>query len=672
MPEPDYSKMTQIDGILYRSFTVDRKQVNEEERSLEISFSSEEPIEQFFGMEILGHKKKNVLLDRLNDGGPVLVDHFSDQAGVVEKAWIDTEEKKGRAVLRFSRSAFGAMILDDIKDGIRRNVSVGYRVHSMVMEKKVNNIPFFRAETWEPMEISIVSVPSDPTIGVGRSNLPIPRFQEAVGGGRTQSQAPIVVQINHREGVMEQKELENKDQKEVGGTKEVRIDVDAVRNEAVKQEQERSRELLALGSQHHCEEEARQHVAGGKTVEELKHCILKRYQDVKPTSQLDPKIGLTDKERKSFSFIRMISALAAKDWDLAPFEYECSRATAKRIGREPQGMFIPEDVLGTSIAESIDTRSQMDLIQRSLLMLLQKRELTVGTAATAGNLVGTNLLSANFIELLRNFQVLRAVGAQILSGLVGDVTFPRQDGGASGGWLAESANAANSELTTDLPALTPHSVGAYSDMTRKLLLQSSPSVEALVRADLAMAIALEVDSSGLNGTGAGDIPKGIRATTGIGDVDHGTDGSLETWAKLVEYESDVAVGNAAVGDMWYIMNAKAFGSAKVIPKVTAQAIFLASGRQAPLGSGEANGYPVAVTNQLPSNLTKGSSTTICSATVFGNFRDLIIGEWSGIDILADPFTLGLDGGLRVIAHQDVDYLVRHPASFSASDDVLTA
>ena len=197
--------------------------------------------------------------------------------------------------------------------------------------------------------------------------------------------------------------LENKEVEVSGAREENRVDVDTVRNDAVKQEQQRAKEMLALGTQHKCDEEARKYVSEGKSVEEFKHFILMRYQEAKPTSQLDPKIGLTDKERKSFSFVRMISALAAKDWDLAPFEYECSRATAKRIGREPQGMFIPEDVLGTSIAESVDTRSQMDMITRSLLMLLQKRELTVGTAATADNLVGTNLLSQNFIDLLRNF-----------------------------------------------------------------------------------------------------------------------------------------------------------------------------------------------------------------------------------------------------------------------------
>lgn len=665
MGKPDYTDMQSIEGVMHRALVVNREGVDVEARTVELSFSSEEPVERFFGMEILDHKRTSVDLSRINQGGAVLVDHFSDQAGVVERAWVDTKDRKGRATLRFSKSEFGESIFNDIVDGIRKNVSVGYRVHKMVLDKEEEGVQSFRAMRWEPWEISIVAIPADISVGVGRG------YSEAVkqaGAGRHEN-APLIVHFQNREGAMPTESKEEVITQEV--RKQPTINLDEVRNEAVKKEQDRVKELLALGSQHKCETEAREFVSEGKQPEALKMLILERYKDIKPTEQVDATIGLTKKERREFSFVRMINALGAKDWGLAPFEHECSRAVAKTLGRDPQGMFIPEDVLKVSMAEDVDSRSQMEMILRSLNALLSKRELTVGTAATAGNLVATNLMSQNFIDLLRNSQVLPAIGAQVLSGLMGDVTFPRQDGGASAGWVAESGNVANSELTTDLPTLTPHSMGAYSDMTRKLLLQSDPSVEMLVRADLAMAVALERDSAGLNGTGAGDIPRGIRATTGIGDVDHGTDGGSETWTLIVGYESGVGVGNAAVGDMWYVMNAKAFGSAKVIPKVAAQAIYLASGRQAPLGQAECNGYPVAVTNQLPSNLVKGTSGAVCSATVFGNFRDLLIGEWSGLDMLVDPYTLGLDGGLRVIVHQDIDFLIRHAASFSASDDVIT-
>jgi len=666
----------ELEGMEFRrSLDVDRKGVDLEARTVQLSFSSELPVERFFGFEVLDHSTKSVNLERLNNGAPVLIDHFSDQVGVVEKAWIDTKAKKGRALLRFSKSALGETVFQDIADGIRRNVSVGYRVHKIALQEEKDGVSTYVSRNWEPMELSIVSVPADATVGVGRDR---PRFVEDVNApawgipttfvpnaGRRPEETPEIVNINQKEGVMP----ENKETV-AGIVAPPVVNVDHERNEAVKIEQARVRELLALGDQHKCPEEARKAVMEGGTVEDLKRAILERYQAVKPIEPGPVEIGMTKQERQSFSFVRMITALQAKDWGLAPFEHECSRAVAKQLGREPQGMFVPDDVLYAPMAEGIDSRSQMEMVLRGIERLLQTRELDVATAGAAGNLVGTQLLSASFIELLRNFEVLQAVGAQVLSGLVGDVTFPRQITGAVGGWVAESGNVANSELTTNLPALTPHSMGAYSDMTRKLLLQSTPSIEALVRADLAMALALEKDAAGLNGTGAGDIPLGIRLTSGIGDVDHGANGLAETWATIVEYESDVSVANAAVGNMWYIMTPAAFGSAKTIEKASGTAVFLGSGRIAPIGTGEVNGYPVAVTNQLPSNGTKGSGTSL-SATVFGNFRDLIIGEWSGVDMLVDPYTLGLDGGLRVVVHQDVDYLIRHVGSFSASDDVVT-
>ena len=193
----DYSEMTSIEGIMHRGMMLNREAVDVDARTVELSFSSEEPVERFFGMEVLDHKRTSVDLARLNAGGAVLVDHFSDQAGVVEKAWIDTKERKGRAILRFSKSAFGESIFNDIVDGIRKNVSVGYRVNKMKLDREVDGVQFFRATDWSPWEVSIVAVPADIHVGVGRSH----EAKEREEAGRHED-APLIVHFHHREGAM--------------------------------------------------------------------------------------------------------------------------------------------------------------------------------------------------------------------------------------------------------------------------------------------------------------------------------------------------------------------------------------------------------------------------------------------------------------------------------------
>jgi len=137
--------------------------IDEDKRTVSLSFSSELPVERYFGDEILDHSQESVDMSRLQNGAPVLVDHAGDQIGVVEDATI-APDKRGYATLRFGRSQRAKEVFADIVDGIRRNVSFGYQIKEMIEEVK----GVFRATSWLPFEISIVSTPADPTIGIGR------------------------------------------------------------------------------------------------------------------------------------------------------------------------------------------------------------------------------------------------------------------------------------------------------------------------------------------------------------------------------------------------------------------------------------------------------------------------------------------------------------------------
>ena len=362
------------------------------------------------------------------------------------------------------------------------------------------------------------------------------------------------------------------------------------------------------------------------------------------------EIGMTEQEVQRYSIVRAIRAAAgSKDnpraWDAAGLEREASDAVAKRFGREPRSFFIPHDVV-----------------------LGEKRDLTVGTPTAGGYFVATQQLS--LIELLRKRMVLAQAGVRVLSGLVGDIAIPKHTAAGTGYWVAESGAPTESQQTIGQATLTPHTFGAWSDISHKLLIQSSLDVEAFVRDDLARVIALGVDYAGLHGDDSADVnqPDGIASTSGIGSVAGGTNGLAPTWAHVVNLEKEVAIDDAEVDNMAYITNAAVRGKLK-------QTMRTATYGEIPIwpDNGQLNGHRTLVSNQVSSTLTKGSSTSVCSAIFYGNWDDLVMGMWGeGIDILVDPYSLSTQRAVRVVAFTDVDFAVRHAQSFAAMLDALTS
>lgn len=588
--------------VFYRVMELKQDAVSEKNRTAKLSFSSEEPAKRFFGLEILDHESKSVNLGRLNKGGPLLMDHNpNDQVGVIEKAYVGSD-RKGRALVRFGKSNRADEIFTDVIDGIRRNVSVGYRVIKMRQdEDSDSDNPVFRVTSWEPLEVSLVSIPMDTTVGVARSN------------------------SNSMKGHYPMKENEDK---------------------IITKERNRAAEIKAYGEQFNCKKEAEKAIAEGTSVEEFKTFVLTRMGSAKPI-ETSPEIGLSRREVQRYSFSRAILAAAEKNWDLAPFEYEASKAAAQKMNRQPNGFFVPYDVM--------------------------TRDLTVGTDSAGGYLVATDLLGGSFIDMLRNAMMCVQMGATTLTGLVGDVAIPKQTGGATAYWVAEAGAPTESQQTVAQVALSPKTVGAYTDYTRKLLLQSSIDVEQFVRRDLATVIGLAVDAAAINGSGSSNQPLGILGTSGIGAVAGGTNGAAPDWADVVNLESQVAIDNALVGNLGYMTNSKVRGKLKQTEKATDTAIFVyETPARAEDGFGFMNGYRVGITNQVPSDLDKGSSSGVCSAIIFGNWNDLLIGQWSSIDILVDPYTHSTTGTVRIVSMQDVDVAVRHAESFAAMQDALTA
>lgn len=614
------------------SGTVNRAAIDIEARTVEIAFSSETPVERWWGMEILDHGKGAMRDKRIKRGGALLMDHnWNDQVGVVSQVRID-DDRVGRAVVRFGKSARASEIFQDVVDEIRTNISFMYRIHKAVLESSEEGVETYRVTDWEPYEISVVSVPADINVGVGRSaenetETDIPEKIKMTEQNRT-ADTPAPAQIDTSKFVAQGADAERKRTS----------DILAIANA----EAYRKYELGDL---------AREAIQSGMGVDEFR---AKAMEKMTSAPQPSADIGMSDKDKREYSLVRALNYIlnphsqAARQ--AAGFELECSAAEAQRSGKTSQGILVPHDVLTRNLGN------------------LHRRDLTVGTPGAGGYTVATNLLTSSFIELLRNAQVISAMGVQYLSGLVGNIAIPRQTGGATFYMVGEGSAPTESQQAFDQVPMSPKTGGGWVDISRKLLLQSSLDIEAFVQGDLAKTVGLGIQNMAINGSGASNEPTGLLATSGIGSVVGGTNGLAPTWDHIVDLETAVAVANADVGTLRYLTNAKVRGKLKktfVDSPGSGERVW--STGDAPL-----NGYAAGVTNAVPSNLDKGTSADVCSAILFGNWADLIIGLWGGLDLTVDPYTNSTTGAVRVIALQDFDVAVRQAASFAAMKDALTA
>jgi len=614
---------TQALGVLRRIATFNREAVDEDTRTVRLSFSSEEPYERWFGDEILGHEKTEVRLGRLQDGGPLLFNHDRDaHLGTMDE--VSLESSRGQAVVRFGTGVMASEKFEDVKAGILQKVSVGYIVHRMVLEEENDDKAIYRVNDWEPLEVSLVTVPADNSVGVGRDaeeawQRDFKDFETNVDLSlRTDSEKTEIIQPKH----IEVKEMD------LTPEEREKLERDA-RESASEKETARVREISALGAQHgealaSLKQDAATAIKEGASVEDFQRTVLEAMTNADPLD-LTPRthLDMTGDEIESFSLIKAINAHSTGNWKNAGFERECSIAIADTLGREAKGFFVPFDIQNRS----------------------QKRAMTVGGAATGAELVGTDHDGANFIDNLRSQALLGRLGAQVLPGLVGNLDLPRKTSSATFGFVAEDTGATLSDVGTGTLSLTPKILAGATSMSRSLLKQSAPSVEDMVMADLALGASLGVDLAGFNGSGAPDNPTGILNTTGIATSTILAPGS-PTWAELVEFETDVNSADGLMGSLAYVTTAGVMGSMKTTEKAAGTAQFL-------MANGQANGYDVHTSSQLPAN-----------SLLFGNFNDVILAFWGVLDVVTDTATKVASGGLVLRVFSDCDVGVKHALSFS--------
>ncbi len=581
-----------------RATSLDARAIDEKKRTVDIAVSSELAVARSFGNEILVHEQGAIDMAFIASGrAPLLLDHdMEKQIGVIESVEL-SGDKVLRAKVRFGRSALAQEVFQDVVDGIRSNVSVGYRVNKM--ERSPTDKDSYRVVSWSPLEVSVVSIPADPSVGVGRSAAalePKPTVEPSI-----RKEAKMADEVN----------------------------LDAVRAEAAEAAARNAAAIIDLGVRHNKRDLADAAIKSGKSLEQFRGELLEVIGTDKPLE--NQNIGLNKKEARGFSIVRAIAALSnpgdRRLREAAAFEFEASEAAAQRYGRSAQGLMVPVDVLGVWKQRDLNTSDDNEI-------------------------VATNLMAGDFIDVLRNSASVMQAGARMMPGLVGNVAIPKKTAASAGGWISSEGGASSeSEPTFGTVSLTPKTVGAFTDMTRQLILQSTPSVEALVRDDLTQALALAIDKGALEGSGSSGQPTGILNTSGV-NKPTAFAAAVPTFAEMVALETAVAEDNALMGNLAYITDAATYGGLKTKAKDSGSGLFV-------IENGQANGYNVIRSQQC----TAGN-------VYFGNFSDLLIGMWAGLDLTVDPYTASSSGTVRIVALQTVDVAVRHAVSFAYNNDTV--
>lgn len=605
--------------------------------------ASDTPIQRWYGKEILSHKKGAMVMGERQKTLPLLFNHDRNKLiGIVEK--LDQDEHRTYATVRFSSSEDGQKAKAMVDERVNCSFQYEIRDYDEIRGENREDDQII-ATSWEIFEVSLVTIPADSNVGVYRD-----------------------LETNQKEIKMALRDQENSENKVNDSDQQVRENIreaaiaearraEAERENVRKSERQRIENIYSLCRQFNIDDSERENmIRSNESIDNIRSHVLdllskRSAAPVGAASRgVSEDIGLTAEEKGRFSLVRALNAAMTGDWSKAGFERDVSLALAKRSGRETTGFFMPSDVT-----------MQRDTTPGYV----------VGEATQGGNLVATELRTGSFIDLLRAKAMVIRMGATVISGLVGNVEIPRQTGASSTFWIAENGTPTASNATFDKVALKPKTIGALSPISRNLLLQSSMQVEAFVRNELAKSLALGIDLAALSGSGTNNQPTGIANMTGICTVVGGTNGGSVTFDKLIDMETQVATANADAENMYYLCNAATIGFLKKIKNTSGDYIWKSPDNAVRNGfPGEVNGYGVARSNQVRGNLEKGTSNT-CQEIFFGNWSDLLIGEWGFLEIDVNRYgDQWKSGGVEVRALQSIDIAVRHPQSFCIFSDAL--
>jgi HK97 family phage major capsid protein len=639
----------------FRMVKIDRSQVSKESESIPMTFSSSYPVVRWWGVEILSHEPESVLLERWKSGAPFLMDHnTTDQRGIIENGDMVNGVLKGE--VRLSRNQSGQDLLNDITDGIRPYTSVGYEVKALEMidpeemddeTKKIcleNHCDAYRITRWEPLEGSSVWLGANPGVGLGRDyndGLEADEILTLLDKAKQERQVKhipitIIERGNPMEPVQTPEQIAQFEAERVAG-------IEAI---------SKKYEGRIAGGKSAMDQLVKDAVDLGRTAESFKGDIYLRINDGEPIETPASFLDLSSKQKREYSVLASLRSQV--DGVGGNFERECSEEIAKRSNSEGSivgmpkkgGLYVPYDVQRRGIdLGGLPSGFEARLARTLRSYGISTRDLSVGSLAGGGYLVGTDHRVQDFIGLLRNKLIQ---GITYLTGLSSNIEIPKQTGGAT--ITVATSEGVDYDETAQVfgqVLLSPKDIGAYIEITRRLLIQSNPAIDNLVTMDLMAQMALKINYLALYGSGTNGQPLGIFNTPNIGTVD----GQNINWPGILEFGSDIGTANVS-GTLSWLCNS-----------VTKS--LLMSREKSP-------GYPVYLMNDNGS--MAGSESQISEQMAAGDLAqvktdEIVVAEFGIMEIVADRNSLSKSGGLRIACYHSVDSALKHPGAVSFADQV---
>lgn len=625
---------------------------------LKFAASSAYPVERFFGTEILDHA--GVRLDRARRGAmPLLFNHDLN----APRGMVDAASVVGDRILidaHLFDTADSTELRRMIEGGLR-NVSIGYRVNSAEERKDGTTV----IRDWEALEVSIVTVPQDPTVGIGRSDqMYEARMIRASGSSitaRNAAQGETMEDETATAGVNADNNTSNVSittrSVETGasgtsasGTNGAGAGSSATgangTNYALDGERTRQQAIRNIVRGFGLDDDtANRYIQQRISLEAIsEHLLAAVAERGRNTPRSLSQLGLSDREANGYSLCRAIIAAHSNDWRQAGFELECHETIARRTDKaQERGRFyVPLEVQRRGMVLSADQLMQVAQRHRVGHMV---RDLNVSNAADGGYLVQTTI--QGFDEILRNISFAYRMGATRITGLRDNITIPRQNATATAEWLTGETDAPGESQAgfTQLP-MSPKTVSAYTELSRRLLLQASLDVEGLVNTDLAAVVALAVDVAVISGSGAAGQPSGIDVTPGVG----GVAGAAIALPGIIETQTDLAAGNVMPMRGGYVTTPAVAGLLiqRVMYAGTASPIWVGN-----VWNGNIMGFPAMSTNQVAA-----------AKMYFGDWSKVVVGEWGTLEIDTSPYANFPAGIIGVRAMYSVDIGVRYPVAFT--------
>lgn len=358
------------------------------------------------------------------------------------------------------------------------------------------------------------------------------------------------------------------------------------------------------------------------------------------------QIGLTDREQQKFSLARWMRGVVERSWGAqhAGFELAVAAELQRAFPNAYGGLPLTNEIMGRTLTST-------------------------GGTATGGAIVQTTVSEDWWAPALRAQSKLIGLGATVVESS-SSVAIPRLKPGTTAGSVAENASRADSDPTFELVTYTPQTIRSQMVATKRLL-SIAPVAEAVIRDDLVRGLAEMVDQKAIQGTGTNE-PLGILNTSGISVVALGVNGGAPTYAMAIDCLRQVSLKKGVVGQsIGWVTNTKGMATMRSVTKLASWG-FLWDDAQQPEYDGWMLGYPAMVSENVPSNLVKGTSGAVCSALVFGNFADLWIINFSPPTLAPDAYTYSNTGAVRFNVYQEVDIRPRRVDSFSMVVDMLAS